>query len=229
MRRDSREDSAAAGDLAATHGRAGEVQTVAAASRVPGPPQGALQRRQLNERRGAERRSGAAERTGTRVASRTLLGQGESDRPGREKEKQTETDTDGFRGPGKRKCDATLPRKNPQAGELAGENDLDEGEGAKASERASVKRRGRRRIDRSTVCVGDPSRSNRTRLLPTTGQGSANHGSRLRLAGSTAGPRRRSETRGSNASTFKTIYISTGRSERRETTMSANTCLDSRI
>lgn len=69
VRRDPRQDTAAARDLAATHGRAGKVQTVAAAPRVPGPPQGALQRRQLNERRGAERRPGAAERTGADATS----------------------------------------------------------------------------------------------------------------------------------------------------------------
>lgn len=84
MRRDSRKDTAATGDLAAAHGRTGKVQAIAAASRVPGPPQGALQCRQLNERCGAERRHGAAERTGARVVSRTLLGQGEFDRPGRQ-------------------------------------------------------------------------------------------------------------------------------------------------
>jgi len=43
MRRNSREDTAATGDLTAAHGRAGKVQAVATAPRVPGPPQGALQ------------------------------------------------------------------------------------------------------------------------------------------------------------------------------------------
>lgn len=103
VRRDSREDTAATGDLAAAHGRAGEIQAVAAAPRVPGPPQGTLQRRQLNERRGAERRPGAAERTGARLASRTLLGQGESDRPGREISRRS-------RGPGDRKWRRFLGR-----------------------------------------------------------------------------------------------------------------------
>lgn len=67
VRRDPREDSATAGDLALTHGRPGEVQTVAAAPRVSGPSQRAFQRRQLNDRRDAGRPD-ADKQSGTRIA-----------------------------------------------------------------------------------------------------------------------------------------------------------------
>lgn len=67
VRRDPREDPSAKGDLASSHGRPGEVQTVPTAPRVPGPSQRAFQRRQLNDRRGAGRPD-ADEQSGTRVA-----------------------------------------------------------------------------------------------------------------------------------------------------------------
>lgn len=68
VRRDPGKDPPASGDLSAAHGRTRQVQTVPAAPRVPGPPQRAFQRRQLNDRRRGAGRPDAGEQSGTRVA-----------------------------------------------------------------------------------------------------------------------------------------------------------------